>query len=76
MTASSPPDMALYWNEALAEDLLRFFAGRIKCQEAAADLTHETFLRFHQFIQSTPPNNARAWHSALPSIWRLITSGK
>lgn len=60
MTASSPPDMALYWNEILAEDLLSFFTGRIKCQEAAADLTHETFLRFHQFIQSTPPNNARA----------------
>jgi hypothetical protein len=31
--------MALYWNEALAEDLLRFFTGRIKCPEAAADLT-------------------------------------
>jgi RNA polymerase sigma-70 factor (ECF subfamily) len=52
--------MALYWNEALADDLLSFFTGRIKCQEAAADLTHETFLRFHQFIQTTPPNNARA----------------
>jgi RNA polymerase sigma-70 factor (ECF subfamily) len=60
MTASAPPDMALYWNEALAEDLLSFLTGRIKCPEAAADLTHETFLRFHQFIQTTPPNNARA----------------
>lgn len=60
MTASTPTDMALYWNEALAEDLLSFFTGRISCQEAAADLTHETFLRFHQFIQTTPPNNARA----------------
>jgi RNA polymerase sigma factor (sigma-70 family) len=60
MTASAPPDMALYWNEALAEDLLSFLKGRIKCPEAAADLTHETFLRFHQFIQATPPNNARA----------------
>jgi RNA polymerase sigma factor (sigma-70 family) len=60
MTASPPTDMALYWNETLAEDLLSFFSGRIKCQEAAADLTQETFLRFHQFIQTTPPNNARA----------------
>jgi RNA polymerase sigma factor (sigma-70 family) len=60
MTATSPPDMALYWNEALAGDLLSFFTGRIKCQEAAADLTQETFLRFHRFIQNTPPNNARA----------------
>jgi RNA polymerase sigma factor (sigma-70 family) len=60
MTNSFSPDIALYWNEVLAEDLLRFFTGRIKCQEAAADLTHETFLRFHQFIKTTPPNNARA----------------
>jgi Sigma-70 region 2 len=60
MTASSPPDMTLYWSETLAEDLLSFFSGRIKCQEAAADLTQETYLRFHHFIQSTPPNNARA----------------
>ncbi|NOU20308.1 MAG: RNA polymerase sigma factor [Methyloglobulus sp.] len=60
MTASPPPDIALYWNEVLAEDLLRFLTGRIKCQEAAADLAQETFLRFHQFIQATPPNYARA----------------
>ncbi|MCX7103511.1 MAG: RNA polymerase sigma factor [Methylobacter sp.] len=60
MTATAPPDMALYWNEALAEDLLSFLKGRTKCPEAAADLTQETFLRFHQFIQTTPPNNARA----------------
>jgi RNA polymerase sigma factor (sigma-70 family) len=60
MTASSPPDMTLYWSETLAEDLLSFFSGRIKCQEAAADLTQETYLRFHHFIQTTPPNNARA----------------
>ena len=60
MIASSPPDIALYWNEALAEDLLRFLTGRIKCREAAADLAQETFLRFHQFIQTTPPDNARA----------------
>ena len=52
--------MALYWNETLAEELLHFLTGRIKCPEAAADLTHETFLRFHSFIQTTPPDNARA----------------
>jgi len=60
MTNPSYPDIALYWNEALAEDLLRFLTGRVKCREAAADLTQETFLRFHQFIQATPPDNARA----------------
>jgi len=60
MTASLSPDIALYWNETLAEDLLRFLTGRIKCRETAAELAHETFLRFHQFIQATPPDNARA----------------
>lgn len=60
MTASSPPDMALYWNEALADELLRFLTGRIKCPEAAADLTHETFLRLYHFVKETPPDNARA----------------
>lgn len=50
----------MYWNDALADDLLRFFAGRVNCRDTASDLTHETFLRFHKFIQSTPPDNARA----------------
>lgn len=52
--------MAIYWDQALAEDLLSFFKGRIKCPEAAADLTHETFLRLHEYIKENPPNNARA----------------
>jgi RNA polymerase sigma factor (sigma-70 family) len=58
--ATSSPDTASYWTQALAEELLRFLTGRIRCPEAAADLTQETFLRFHQFIQTSPPNNARA----------------
>ncbi|WP_347988398.1 RNA polymerase sigma factor [Methylomonas sp. AM2-LC] len=60
MTASLPPNITLYWNDSLAEELLSFLTGRIKCSETAADLTQETFLRFHQFIQTTPPDNARA----------------
>ncbi|MEQ1558296.1 MAG: sigma-70 family RNA polymerase sigma factor [Methyloglobulus sp.] len=60
MTAISSLDMASYWNQALADELLRFLTGRLKCPEVAADLTQETYLRFHQFIQTTPPNNARA----------------
>ncbi len=60
MTNASHPDVALYWNEALAEDLLQFFARRLKCQDAAADLTHETYLRFHQWLKDSPPDNARA----------------
>ena len=60
MLTSSPTHTVSYWNEALAEELLRFLTGRVKCQETAADLTQETFLRFHQFVQTAPPNNARA----------------
>lgn len=60
MTNSSSPDIALYWSEALADELLRFLTKRLKCTEAAADLTQETFLRFYQYVKENPPDNARA----------------
>jgi RNA polymerase sigma-70 factor (ECF subfamily) len=60
MTASSSPDIALYWSEALADELLKFLTKRLKCPEAAADLTQETFIRFYQFVKENPPDNARA----------------
>lgn len=49
-----------FWDEALAQDLLKFLSGRVKCQETAADLTHETYLQLHTFAAKTPPDNARA----------------
>ena len=49
-----------FWTEALSEELRRFLTGRMKCPELAADLTQETFLRFRQFAEHTPPDNARA----------------
>ena len=60
MSDSLSPDITLYWNVSLAEELLRFLTGRLNCPEAAADLTHETFIRLHQFAQTNPPDNARA----------------
>ena len=60
MTASPASDVTLFWNDSLSEELLRFLSGRLKCQEVAADLTQETFLRFHQYIKENPPDNARA----------------
>jgi RNA polymerase sigma factor (sigma-70 family) len=60
MTASPVSDVTLFWNDSLSEELLRFLSGRLKCQEAAADLTQETFLRFHQYVKENPPDNARA----------------
>jgi RNA polymerase sigma factor (sigma-70 family) len=60
MTETQSPDIALFWSESLAEELLGFLTARLKCPEAAADLTHETFLRFHQYVKENPPDNARA----------------
>lgn len=60
MTESQPPQIAVFWNESLAEELLRFLTKRLKCSEAAADITHETFIRLYQNAKENPPNNARA----------------
>lgn len=48
------------WTDSLAEELRRFLTKRLKCAEAAADLTHETYLRLQQKNQDYPPDNARA----------------
>ncbi|NOU21856.1 MAG: sigma-70 family RNA polymerase sigma factor [Methyloglobulus sp.] len=60
MTEIQSPDIALFWSESLAEELLCFLTRRLKCSEAAADISHETFLRIYQNIKDNPPNNARA----------------
>ena len=60
MNTLSDPNNPAFWTDSLAKDLLIFLTGRVKCPDTAADLTQETLLRFHQFVQSTPPNNARA----------------
>jgi RNA polymerase sigma-70 factor (ECF subfamily) len=60
MTASSSPGFALYWNDTLADELLQFLTRRLRCSDTAAEITHETYIRFCQTSQSTPVNNARA----------------
>lgn len=60
MTNTPSFDIALFWTDSLAEELLRFLTRRVNCPEAAADLTHETFLRLHDYVKASPPNNARA----------------
>jgi RNA polymerase sigma-70 factor (ECF subfamily) len=52
--------MSLFWTESLANELLVFLTGRLKCPETAADLTHETYLRLYQSVKKDPPDNARA----------------
>jgi len=50
----------LTWNDSLLDELRRFLTKRLKCPEAAADLTHETYLRLQQRDGNNPPENARA----------------
>lgn len=50
----------LTWNDSLADELLRFLVKRLKCPEAAADLTQETYIRLQQRHESSPIDNARA----------------
>ena len=60
MTGTLSPNIALYWNDALAEELQYFLTKRLKCAETATDLTHETYIRICQAYQTTPVDNARA----------------
>jgi RNA polymerase sigma factor (sigma-70 family) len=60
MTETPSGNCTIYWNDELASELLQFLTGRLKCPETAADLCQETYLRFHQFVQTQPPDNARA----------------
>lgn len=52
----------LLWNDSLANDLRCFLTKRLKCAEAAADLTHETYLRLYQHSRGADysHDNARA----------------
>ena len=60
MNESASASQLSFWSEPLAEELLRFLTGRLKCREAAADLTHENYLRLHRFCQTGTPDNAKA----------------
>lgn len=60
MKTVEPSDYSSFWTESLAQELLRFLTGRLRCSETAADLTHETYLRLIQRTSDTPPDNARA----------------
>jgi RNA polymerase sigma factor (sigma-70 family) len=59
MTSISP-DLASCWSDTLAEELLQFLTRRLRCQDTAAEITHETYIRFCQTSDATPINNARA----------------
>lgn len=60
MSVLESPDNSVFWNEVLAKDLQKFLTSRLRCVEAAADLTHETYLRLDKKVKESPPDNARA----------------
>lgn len=55
-----PSVMSEFWSQTLAEDLLRFLTGRMRCPEIAADLTQEVYLGLKRSVENQPPDNARA----------------
>lgn len=44
-----------FWTEALAEDLRRFFLGKLKCPELAAEFTHDTYLHLQKALDRETP---------------------
>jgi RNA polymerase sigma factor (sigma-70 family) len=60
MTEMASANTVECWNDDLANELLRFLTRRLHCAETAAEITQETYLRFHQCVLDNPPNNARA----------------
>lgn len=60
MSAQSLSDSTAFWTESLADELLRFLTGRLRCPETAAELTHDTYLGLRQIVENNPPDNARA----------------
>ena len=55
-----PPEISEYWSQSLAEELLRFLTGRMRCADTAADLTQEVYLGLKRSVEQQPPENARA----------------
>ncbi len=60
MSAQPLSDSTAFWTESLAEELLRFLTGRLKCPDIAAELTHDTYLGLRQIVENAPPDNTRA----------------
>ncbi|MBD9358002.1 sigma-70 family RNA polymerase sigma factor [Methylomonas albis] len=60
MSAQPLTDSTAFWTQSLADELLRFLTGRLKCPDVAAELTHDTYLGLRQIVEKTPPDNARA----------------
>ncbi|WP_197495924.1 hypothetical protein [Methylomonas sp. DH-1] len=56
MGAQPFADISAFWTESLANELLRFFYGRLKCPDTAAELTHDTYLGLQQSISRLVKN--------------------
>lgn len=60
MSSEPVAELTTFWTASLADELLRFFTGRLKCPDTAAELTHDTYVGLQQSIRRTPPDNIRA----------------
>jgi RNA polymerase sigma factor (sigma-70 family) len=60
MTELQFPQNTAFWSETLADELRQFLTKRLRCPDTAAEITHETYIRFCQTSDATPINNARA----------------
>lgn len=60
MPPSQATELTEFWSPSLAEELLRFLSGRMRCPEVAADLTHEVYLGLKRSVEKEPPDNTRA----------------
>lgn len=49
-----------FWTEALAQDLRRFFLGKLKCTELAAEFTHDTYLHLQKALERETPRSITA----------------
>ena len=60
MTGKQSANLTQFWTTELTEELLRFFSGRVKCPELAAELTNDTYLHLRQAVDRQQPDNLRA----------------
>jgi len=49
-----------FWNETLADELMRFLTSKLKCPHLAAEFTHDTYLSLRQVIEKNQLENIRA----------------
>ena len=47
------------WNQALADELLNYLTGKLRCRHTAEELTHDTYIRLQQATEQAQVENVR-----------------